>query len=291
MSQEQRHSDLREKTRQLLQGPLKHVRVIGLAAALLPVAAVPAAAATEEHCPSGGYFCGFVWNDLNGNGVQDAGEPGISGASVTLVGSGIDPVMTDVNGHYEFFAPPDGTFELQVQIPNGSVPSPTDAPPSDITDSDGTLSGPNSVVTVTIAGVNAGTSVQNTDFGFILVNEAGTGTPGYWMNHPEAWPASIVVGGVTYTSAQAIALLKLPGNKDKTLTMFASLVSAKLNTEWNHTNAACVADTILAADAWLVTYPLGIGVRASSFAWKVGEPLHRVMDNYNNGMLCAPHRD
>ena len=21
------------------------------------------------------------------------------------------------------------------------------------------------------------------------------------------------------------------------------------------------------------------------------EPLHRQMDNYNNGMLCAPHRD
>ena len=25
--------------------------------------------------------------------------------------------------------------------------------------------------------------------------------------------------------------------------------------------------------------------------WKVGEPLHRQLDNYNNGMLCAPHRD
>ena len=32
-------------------------------------------------------------------------------------------------------------------------------------------------------------------------------------------------------------------------------------------------------------------VHAASYAWKVGEPLHRLMDNYNNGMLCAPHRD
>ena len=36
---------------------------------------------------------------------------------------------------------------------------------------------------------------------------------------------------------------------------------------------------------------VGTGVHASSFAWKIGEPLHRQMDNYNNGMLCAPHRD
>ena len=37
--------------------------------------------------------------------------------------------------------------------------------------------------------------------------------------------------------------------------------------------------------------PVGSKVAASSYAWKVGEPLHRLMDNYNNGMLCAPHRD
>ncbi len=287
MSKAERQSELREKTRQLLQGSLKHVRVVGLAAALLPVAAVPASAAPDQHCSSAGNYCGFVWNDENGNGIQDAGEPGIEGASVTMVGSGADPVMTDSNGYYEIFAPP-GTYELQVQIPNGSVPSPTNAGTDDTIDSDGALDGGNSVVTVTVP---EGGTTTNTDFGFVVVNVNGTGTPGYWMNHPEAWPASIDIGGVTYTRDQAIALLREPGNKDKTLTLFASLVAAKLNTEWNHTNAACVADTIAAADAWLVTYPLGIGVRASSYAWKVGEPLHRLMDNYNNGMLCAPHRD
>ena len=284
MSQEERQSDLREKTRQLLQGPLKHVRVVGLAAALLPVAAVPAAAAPDQHCSSAGNYCGFVWNDLNGNGIQDAGEPGISGASVTL---GTEVVMTDSNGYYEFFASP-GTYELQVQIPNGTVPSPTDVGTDDTVDSDGSLSGGNSVVTVVVPEGEGSTT--NTDFGFVVVNDVGTGTPGYWMNHPDAWPGSITVGGVTYTRDEAIARLAEPGNKDKTYTLFASLVSAKLNV-LNGTNPACVADTIAAADAWLTTYPVGIGVRASSYAWKVGEPLHRLMDNYNNGMLCAPHRD
>ena len=49
-----------------------------------------------------------------------------------------------------------------------------------------------------------------------------------------------------------------------------------------------------AAQTWMATFgPVGntSSVAASSYAWKVGEPLHRQMDNYNNGMLCAPHRE
>ena len=94
----------------------------------------------------------------------------------------------------------------------------------------------------------------------------------------------------TYTKAQAIAWLDTRG-KDKTLTMFSSLVSAKLNVLIGN-DSSCVASTIAAADVWMQTYgPVGSGVHAASLAWKLGEPLHRLMDNYNNGMLCAPHRE
>ena len=72
--------------------------------------------------------------------------------------------------------------------------------------------------------------------------------------------------------------------------MFASLVSAKLNVFFNN-DPSCVASTIALADAWMVAHPVGSSVHASSLAWKIGEPWHRLMDNYNNGMLCAPHRD
>ena len=124
--------------------------------------------------------------------------------------------------------------------------------------------------------------------------EAQTGctlTQGFWKNHPEAWPvASITVGGVSYTRDEAIALLEKPG-RDRTLTMFSSLVPAMLNVLIGNDDS-CVSSTIAAANDWMTTYgPVGSGVAASSYAWKVGEPLHRLMDNYNNGMLCAPHRD
>jgi hypothetical protein len=76
--------------------------------------------------------------------------------------------------------------------------------------------------------------------------------------------------------------------KDKTTTMFSSLVSAKLSVHVGN-DSSCVSSTI--TDAWMQTYGPGKGVHAASLAWKLGEPMHRLMDNDSNGMLCAPHRD
>jgi hypothetical protein len=119
----------------------------------------------------------------------------------------------------------------------------------------------------------------------------GTGTPGYWAQHPEAWPVeSIEIGGVTYTKAQAIMYMNMPVRGDKTLTMFPSLVSAKLNVIIGN-DPSCVAGTITAADAWMTSYPVGSNVRGNSAAWDVGEPLNMTLDDYNNGLLCAPPRD
>lgn len=118
----------------------------------------------------------------------------------------------------------------------------------------------------------------------------GTGTIGYWKTHPDAWPVDeIEIGGVTYTKAEAISIMKQPVKGDKTLNMFAQLVAAKLNVIIGN-DSSCIADTIAAADAWMATYPPGSGVGASSPAWQVGGPLHDKLDDYNNGRLCAPHR-
>jgi hypothetical protein len=100
---------------------------------------------------------------------------------------------------------------------------------------------------------------------------------------------SITVGGYTYTKTQAIAWLGKVG-KDKTTTMFSSLVPAKLNVLIGN-KGDCVSSAISAADAWMATYgPVGSNVPASSDAWSVGQPIHNTLDSYNNGLLCAPHR-
>ena len=297
MSQEIRHAELREQTQQLLEGPLKHIRAAALAAALLPLASVVATPASAQvvGCASGG-ICGFVFNDLNNNGIQDAGEPGIEGAKVFLLaGTDVLEFDTGPDGFYYFFAStnvPDGSsYLISVKIPVGTQASPPNVGGDDTLDSDGVPNGLGySVASVTVSGGTGANS--DTDFGFVtsVAQQPGTGTPGYWKNHPEAWPvASITVGGVTYSKAQAIAWLGNVG-KDKTTTMFSSLVPAMLNVLIGN-DSSCVSSTIDAANVWMTTYgPVGSNVAASSYAWSVGEPLHAQMDSYNNGLLCAPHR-
>jgi hypothetical protein len=119
----------------------------------------------------------------------------------------------------------------------------------------------------------------------------GTGTQGYWKNHPDAWPIDeIEIGGETYTKAAAIELMRMPVKGDKTLTMFPQLVSAILNVEIGNPSY-CIAGTIADAQEWMALHPAGSKVKASSDAWDVGGPLAWMLDQYNNGNLCAPHRD
>jgi hypothetical protein len=97
---------------------------------------------------------------------------------------------------------------------------------------------------------------------------------------------------VTYTRDDAIALMAKPG-KDKRATLFASLLSATLNVGIGN-DSSCIQSTIDAANDWLATWgepntnPI---VAGGSAAWAAGEPLHKLMDAYNNGQLCAPHRN
>jgi uncharacterized repeat protein (TIGR01451 family) len=120
----------------------------------------------------------------------------------------------------------------------------------------------------------------------------GTGTPGYWKNHPEAWPVDeIEIGGITYTKDAAIAIMNQPVEGDKTFTIFNSLISAKLNILIGN-EYSCIAETVVQADQWMADNgPPGSGVLASSDEWETAEPLHETLDMYNNGELCAPERD
>ena len=286
MSNEIRQTELREKTQQLLQGPLKHIRAAALAAALLPLASVAAAPASAQGvCPTSGGVaaCGYVFTDTNNNGILDAGEPVIEGIQVIVCqlcnGTDNTVVYTDITGFY-YAALPSGTYTVAVLIPTGTQASPF------------TVGGSAGVPNGTGYSVAVGGTGLFTDFGFLTppAQQPGTGTPGYWKNHPEAWPVnSITVGSVTYTKAQAIAWLTKVG-KDKTTTMFSSLVPAMLNGLIGN-DGSCVSAAIAAGNAWMATYgPVGSNVAASSYAWSIGQPTQQTLDAYNNGQLCAPHR-
>ncbi len=72
---------------------------------------------------SPGLVRSFVWDDLNGNGLQDEGEPGIEGINVVLLGSDyrvISSINTDGEGIALLQdAPADEKFRLQFLKPDG----------------------------------------------------------------------------------------------------------------------------------------------------------------------------
>jgi hypothetical protein len=119
----------------------------------------------------------------------------------------------------------------------------------------------------------------------------GTGTPGYWKNHANAWPVgSITIGGVSYAKNDAIRIMKRPVRRDMRIAMFKALVATKLNVMIGN-DPSCISQEIIDADAWMAANA-GDPVRANSAAWDIGEPIFRLLNHYNNGRLpCADHRD
>ena len=73
---------------------------------------------------------------------------------------------------------------------------------------------------------------------------------------------------------------------DVTYSMAAQLIATKLNLAAGN-NASCIQMTVIKADAWLVQYPLGS--KPGNLAWIVGDPIHKTLDDYNNGRMCAQH--
>jgi hypothetical protein len=196
-------------------------------------------------------------------------------------------VVVTVNGVAQYFdnvlssgdGPTWDTLNLPIQIPAGASSLTVQ-----ILSVDGLETG---ALPASLSWVTAALSVPITP-----ENGTGAGTPGYWKNHPDAWKLDpIVIGGVSYSKAEAIEIMDSPGRGDKTYDMFAHLVATKLNVA-NGTATSCIADTIAAADEWMATYgPVGSNVRANSDAWKdSGEALKNALDAYNNGLLCAPPR-
>ncbi|WP_164689784.1 SdrD B-like domain-containing protein [Herpetosiphon llansteffanensis] len=80
----------------------------------------------------------FVWEDSNGNGIQDAGEPGIAVVTVHLYNNTVlvDTQITDANGNYSFTGLIPGSYNLDFQAPVGMVFTTANVGGNDAIDSD-----------------------------------------------------------------------------------------------------------------------------------------------------------
>ncbi|MBX7166422.1 MAG: hypothetical protein K1X74_08730 [Pirellulales bacterium] len=73
-----------------------------------------------------GNIAGTVWNDVDGDGLRGAGDPGLAGWTVfiddnsdNLLQAGEQSTTTDVTGHYEFLSLPVGNYRVVEVLPAG----------------------------------------------------------------------------------------------------------------------------------------------------------------------------
>lgn len=116
----------------------------------------------------------FVWNDRNGDGIQNSGEPGIPNATVTLYnseGGFISNTVTDGTGRYLFRDVLSGDYYIEFNAGTGFIPTfPNIGSPS----TDNNITGAFGLGTTNLFTVIGGTEDLTIDGGFYQCSKIGS---------------------------------------------------------------------------------------------------------------------
>jgi hypothetical protein len=110
---------------------------------------------------------------------------------------------------------------------------------------------------------------------------------GFWKNHPAQWPVNhLQLGNTTYSQDQLLLILHQPVRGNGLVLLAHQLIAAELNIA-NGAAGSCIQQTIADANALigdLVIPPVGTGNLSPTDVSALADTL----DQYNDGMLCAP---
>jgi hypothetical protein len=113
-----------------------------------------------------GTISGVCFNDLNGNGVRDAGEPALSGWRVRMTGVRADSVLTNETGSYQFGTLAAGNYTVSAVPPAGWGITPPSPSSYSLTVSDGEQFGTRNFAGMAMMGIFS-VSPGSIDFGSI----------------------------------------------------------------------------------------------------------------------------
>lgn len=170
---------------------------------------IPPTGSNQVKTVIGNILGDFVWNDTDGNGVQDGGELGLNGVTVKLLTDAGAPTpftTTTANngtkdGAYQFDGVPDGFYIIEFIAPAGYVFSPpnnaaynidSDADPADGRSHD-FFTGP----TETILTIDAGLFQPNEISGFVYFDNGAGNQPlaGVTLNLLDQFGAPVLDAG------------------------------------------------------------------------------------------------
>lgn len=122
----------------------------------------------------------FVWRDLDSDGLQEAGEPGLAGVTVQLWNATktqfIDSDSTNANGNYVLTAPGPGDYRVRVLLPTPSASfTPRNQGTSDLLDSDVNPSGVDAGFTDPYTFASNLVSITSIDAGIVIPSPVDVG--------------------------------------------------------------------------------------------------------------------
>ncbi len=223
--------------------------ILILAICALPLALSPSQSAliaqppTATRTPTPINIGNFVWDDLDRDGRQDAGEPGLAGITVQLWNSNktalIDSTVTNASGIYTVIAPLPGNYRVRVLLPNSlDTFSPMNqAGGDDLLDSD-----------INVSGVNFGfTDVFNIASNVISMTLIDAGIIRYFTPTPTRTPTPINIGNFVWDD------LDRDGRQDAGEPGLAG-ITVQL---WNSNKTALIDATVTnASGIYTVTAPI-----------------------------------
>ena len=234
----------------------------------------------------------YVWNDVNGNGIQDSGEPGIAGVIVTLGGASSATTTTDANGAYLFSGLAAGSYSVTAATPSGYTATLSLQGADRSKDSNGS---PASVTLVT----NTSTDLT-IDFGYVLPTQGCTYTQGYWKTHSEFGPApydarwALLPNGAStafFLSGKTwIQVFNTPPAGNAYYNLSHQYMAARLNV-LSGANSSAVTAALASATTLLNTHtPAQVAALSKSSSVRAQFiSLSSTLDQYNNGLIGPGH--